>query len=239
MRQSFQVALLVPAALLIGSGCATKDFVKETAAKQRTEVDQRIDKVEGQVTDGAQRIGGVETRVTEQGQRVEAVGSRVGTLETSVGEASGAAKDAQERANSSMTRADGAMTRADEVDGRLTRLWNNRNARSLIETAEVRFAFGKAELNDGAQTSLLGLVKEMKANPRLTVELEGFTDSVGPVDYNVALSQRRVDAVRRFLVQQGIEQTRIHAIGLGPMPDRNLSADQKRRVTVKLIALAD
>ncbi len=239
MRQSFQVALLVPAALLMGSGCATKDFVKETAAKQRTEVDQRIDKVEGQVTDGAQRIGGVETRVTEQNKRVEAVGSRVGTLETSVGEASGTAKGAQERANSAMTRADGAMTRADEVDGRLTRLWNTRNARSLVETAEVRFAFGKAELNDGAQTSLLGLVKEMKANPRLTVELEGFTDSVGPVDYNVALSQRRVDAVRRFLVQQGIEQTRIHAIGLGPMPDRNLSADQKRRVTVKLIALAD
>jgi outer membrane protein OmpA-like peptidoglycan-associated protein len=138
-----------------------------------------------------------------------------------------------------MSRADGAMTRANEVDGRLTKLWSTRNARSLVETAEVRFAFGKAELNDGAQTSLLGLVKEMKENPRLAVELEGYTDSAGPVDYNIALSQRRVDAVRRFLVQQGIEQTRIHAIGLGPLPDRSLPAEQKRRVTVKLLALAD
>jgi outer membrane protein OmpA-like peptidoglycan-associated protein len=163
----------------------------------------------------------------------------VGTLETSVGEVGGVAKGAQERANSAMARADGAMARADEVDGRLTRLWNNRNARSLVDTAEVRFGFGKADLNDGAQTSLLGLVKEMKENPRLTVELEGYTDSVGPAEYNVALSQRRVDAVRRFLVQQGIEQTRIHAIGLGPLPDRSLPAEQKRRVTVKLIALAD
>ncbi|MGH7335219.1 MAG: OmpA family protein [Candidatus Rokuibacteriota bacterium] len=239
MRHSFQIALVIPAALLIGVGCATKDFVKETTAKQRAEVDQRIDKVEGQVSDGAQRIGTVETRVTQETQRVQAVGSRVGTLETSVGEASGMAKGAQERANSAMARADGAMMRADEVDGRFTKLWNNRNARSLVETAAVLFAFGKAELNDGAQTSLLGLVKEMKENPRLSVELEGYTDSAGPVEYNVALSQRRVDAVRRFLVQQGVEQTRIHAIGLGPLPDRNLPADQKRRVTVKLIALAD
>lgn len=239
MRHVLQLGLIFSVALVVSSGCATKDFVKETAAKQRAEVDQRIDKVEGQVSDGAQRIGGVETRVTEQGQRVEAVGSRVGTLETSVGEASGLAKGAQERANTAMTRADGAMTRADEVDGRLTRLWNNRNARSLVETAEIRFAFGKADLNDGAQTSLLLLVKEMKENARLAVELEGYTDSVGPVEYNVALSQRRVDAVRRFLVRQGVEQTRIHAIGLGPLPDRNLPAEQKRRVTVKLIALAD
>ena len=239
MRYSFPIALLVPAALLAGSGCATKDFVKETTAKQRAEVDQRIDKVEGQVTEGAQRVGTVETRVTEQGQRVEAVGARVGTLEGSVGEVGNVARGSQERANSAMAKADGAMTKADEVDGRLTRLWNNRNARNLVETAEVRFAFGKADLNDGAQTSLLGLVKEMKENPRLTVELEGYTDSVGPVDYNVALSQRRVDAVRRFLVQQGIEQTRIRAIGLGPMADRSLPADQKRRVTVKLIALAE
>jgi OOP family OmpA-OmpF porin len=239
MRHSLRIGLVVPAALLVVSGCATKDFVKETVGKQRTEVDQRIDKVEGQVGEGAQRIGSVETRVNEQGQRVETMGARVGTLQTSVGEATNTAQGAQERANSAMARADGAMTKADETDSRLTRLWSNRNARSLVETAEVRFAFGKADLSDGAQTSLLGLVKEMKENPRLTVELEGFTDSAGPVDYNVALSQRRVDAVRRFLVQQGVEQTRINAIGLGPVADRSLPADQKRRVTVRILALAD
>jgi outer membrane protein OmpA-like peptidoglycan-associated protein len=225
--------------VLILSGCATKDFVKETVSKQRTEVDQRIDKVEGQVGEGSQRLGTVEARVNEQGQRVEMVGSRVGGLETSVGQATNTAKEAQERANSAMTRADSATTRADEVDSRLTRLWGNRNSRSLVETAEVRFAFGKADLSDGAQTALLGLVKEMKDNPLLVVELEGYTDAAGPLEYNVMLSQRRVDAVRRFLVQQGVEQARINAIGLGPSTDRNVSSDQKRRVAVKLIALAN
>jgi len=229
----------VAGAVLILTGCATKDFVKETVSKQRTEVDQRIDKVEGQVGEGSQRLGTVEAKVTEQGQRFEAVGSRVGAVETSVGQTANAAREAQERANGAMARADGAAARADEVDGRLTRLWSTRHARSLVETTEVRFAFGRADLNDGAQTALLGLVKEMRENPLFVVELEGYTDAAGSPQYNLELSQRRVDAVRRFLVQQGVDQTRIHAIGLGPISDRTMPAEQKRRVSVKLSALAN
>jgi hypothetical protein len=53
MRHAFRITLVVPAVLLVGAGCATKDFVKETSARQRAEVDQRIDKVEGQVSDSA------------------------------------------------------------------------------------------------------------------------------------------------------------------------------------------
>jgi outer membrane protein OmpA-like peptidoglycan-associated protein len=246
MHHMWRISAVLPSVALVLAGCATKGFVKETIGQQRVEVDQRIDKVEGQVGrvetqvtkveglagDNAQKLGGVETRVSEQGQRVEAVGARVGTLETSVGEVSTTAKGAQSLAN-------GAMTRADEVDSRLTRLWKNRSTRNLVETIDVRFGFNKAELNDGAQTSLLGLVKDMKENPALAVELEGYTDPAGAPEYNLALSQRRVDAVRRFLVQQGVPQARIHAIGLGPIADRSLPADQKRRVTVKLTALAE
>jgi outer membrane protein OmpA-like peptidoglycan-associated protein len=165
--------------------------------------------------------------VTEQGQTVQGVGTRVGTLETSVG-------DTRNLATGAGARADGAMARANEVDGRLTRLWNNRDARNLVETVEVRFGFGKADLGDAVQTALVGLAREMKENPRLAVELEGYTDSTGSLDYNLALSQRRVETVRRFLVQQGVDLRRIHAAGLGPITDRTLPAEQKRRVTVKL-----
>jgi outer membrane protein OmpA-like peptidoglycan-associated protein len=179
-----------------------------------------VGQVDAKVGEEGQRIGGVEARVTEQGQAVQGMGTRMGTLETSV-------KGANERA-------DGAMARANEVDGRVTRLWNNRDARNLVETVEVRFGFNKAELGDAAQTALIGLAREMKENPRLAVELEGYTDSTGSLDYNLALSQRRVETVRRFLVQQGVELRRILAAGLGPIPDRAMPAEQKRRVTVKL-----
>ena len=47
-------------------------------------------------------------------------------------------------------RADGAFSKADEVDGRLTRLWSNRNVRDLVEAQQILFGFDKWELNDNA-----------------------------------------------------------------------------------------
>jgi outer membrane protein OmpA-like peptidoglycan-associated protein len=227
MHRDLRFGLILPAVLLVLSGCATKGWVKEQMSQQQTQVDQRFATVETKVSEDGQRIGGVEARVTEQGQAVQGMGTRMGTFETSVSEANNAARGAGERA-------DGAMTRANEVDGRLTRLWNSRDQRNLVETVEIRFPFAKAELSDAALTALVGLTKDMKENPRLGVELEGYTDSSGSLDYNLALSQRRVDAVRRFLVQQGIELRRINAAGLGPIADRTLPAEEKRRVTVRL-----
>jgi hypothetical protein len=48
-----------------------------------------------------------------------------------------------------------------------------------------------------------------------------------------------VSAVSRLLVQQGIEQTRINGLGLGPVADQSRPADQKRSVAVKVIASVD
>lgn len=234
MRDVSRVGVILPAALLVFAGCATKGWVQERMGQQRSEVDQRIGSVEtkvgqvdAKVTEEGQRLGTVEARVTEQGQAVQGMGNRMGGLETSVGDVRNMARGAGERA-------DGAMARANEVDSRLTRLWNTRDARSLVETVEIRFGFNKSDLGDSAQTALVGLAREMKENPRLTVELEGYTDPSGSLDYNIALSQRRVDSVRRFLVQQGVDLRRIVAAGIGPINDRSVPAEQKRRVTVKL-----
>lgn len=232
MRQALRCGVILPAALVVLSGCATRGWVKEQMGQQRTEVDQRIGTVEAKVGDDTKRLGTVEARVTEQGHSVQGMGTRMGALETSVGDAATAARGAGERA-------DGAMVRANEVDARLTRLWNSRDVRNLVETVDVRFGFGRADLGDSAQTALVGLAREMKENPRLAVELEGYTDPSGPLDYNLVLSQRRVEAVRRFLVQQGVDLRRIQAAGLGPIADRSLPADQKRRVLVKLTTPVD
>jgi outer membrane protein OmpA-like peptidoglycan-associated protein len=213
--------------------------VQETVGKRTTEIDQRVSTVDterrqdaaridqqGQKMDQqVQRLDGVEVSVREGFQRLEGMGRQVKGLEGSVSEASETAK--------------GARARADEVDGRLTRLWDNRNVRKLADTVNVSFAFNRADLGDAAQTSLVSLVRELQQNPKLLVELEGYADPKGPRDYNVELSQRRVEAVRRYLVQNGVEVSRIHSIGLGPLTDPKLSDAAKRRVTVKLLVLAD
>ena len=234
------IGVLIPVVLLTANGCvATRSWVQETVGKRTTEIDQRVSAVDterrqdaaridqhGQKIDQqVQRIDGVEVSVREGSQRVDGLGRQVQGLEGAVGEASETAK--------------GARVRADEVDGRLTRLWDNRNVRKLSDSVNVPFAFNRADLGDAAQTSLVTLVRELQQNPKLLVELEGYADSKGARDYNVELSQRRVEAVRRYLVQNGIEVSRIHSIGLGPITDPKLSDAAKRRVTVKLMVLAD
>ena len=211
MRRIAGGMIVSSVALVLVAGCATRDWVRDLVGKKDVEFDQRI---------GA------------QGQRVEGMGSRLKTVETGLGSTGEVARGARERA-------DAAHARAEDVNARLSRLWSSRHKRDPVETLQVRFAFDAWDLNDTAQTSLASLVKELSENPRLTVDLEGYADPVGTYDYNVALSQRRVEAVRRFLVEKGIELPRIHSVGLGPITDRALPDEKKRRVTLRLMVAPD
>ncbi|MGH7420497.1 MAG: OmpA family protein [Candidatus Rokuibacteriota bacterium] len=211
MRQMIRIGVLLPVMVLLVAGCATKGFVRDMFAKKDLEVDQRFVKVEGQV---------------------EGVNTEVRGVTTQVKSLEGAVADAR-------SRADAAMTKAEGVDTRLTRLWSNRFNQKTADTLEVYFGFDKAELTDGAQTALLGVIKELQANPTLVVELGGYTDPKGTLDYNYGLSQRRVEAVRRFLVEKGIQLARVQAVGLGPITARETPDEKKRRVTVKMMVDQD
>jgi outer membrane protein OmpA-like peptidoglycan-associated protein len=233
MRHVSRIGVLLPALLLIvASGCATKGWVREELTKQQGEMGQRIGQVDERVGSETQRVDkrvdSVEGRVSQEAQKVESTGVRVGALESSMTSTSEVVRSTRERA-------DAAMAKADSVDSRLTKLWNNRYNTKAVDTVNVQFGFDRSELDDGAQTTLLGLIKELQANPGLTVELVGYTDTKGGREYNYNLSQRRVDAVRRFLVEKGVQVGRIQAVGLGPISDRATPEAQKRRVSAKLM----
>jgi len=222
MRGVMRAAVVVPAMTLVLTGCATKEWVKDLVGKREAEIDQRV---------GTQ-VGAVETKLGEQSARVTRVEGQIGETTQRLSGVEAQAGQANETAKA-------ARVRADEVDSRLTRLWSSRNKRSLVETVHVQFAFDKADLSDAAQTALAAIVKELQENPNLTVELEGFTDSTGPRDYNVSLSQRRVESVRRYFVEQGTELPRINSVGLGPVNGAKEEQAKQRRVTVKLMLGAD
>jgi outer membrane protein OmpA-like peptidoglycan-associated protein len=231
MRHGVRMSVVIPAVLLLVSGCATRDWVRGYVAPKEADLDQRIVTAEGKVGEEArrldQRITATEGRVTEGTRRIGVMDGRMNTLETSIGEV-------REGANVARERADTAMTKADETNSRLTRLWDSRNNWSLVETIEVPFRVNRWDLSDKSETALVGLVSELKANHKLAVVLEGYTDPSGGAEYNLQLSQRRVEAVRRFLAKQGVELPRIHAVGLGPILDPATPKEKKRRVTVKL-----
>ena len=222
MRGVIRAVVVVPAMALVLTGCATKDWVKDLVGKREAEIDQRV----------GTRVGAVETNMGEESQRVTRVEGQIGETTQRLNGVEAQAGQASETAKA-------ARVRADEVDTRLTRLWTSRNKRSLVETVHVQFAFDKAELSDAAQTALGTIVKELKENPNLTVDLEGFTDSTGARDYNVTLSQRRVESVRRYLIEQGAELPRINSVGLGPVNGAKEEQAKQRRVTVKLLLGVD
>ena len=148
-------------------------------------------------------------------------------------------KTAGQLARGANERADATMTRVESVDGRLTRLWSNRYRQRVVDTVEIYFAFDKADLSEGAQIALLGVVEELQASPTLIVRLRGFSDLTGGRDHNYGLVQRRVEAVWRFLEKKGVELSRVQEIRMGPLDGRGIPEDKRRRVTVTLMADAD
>jgi outer membrane protein OmpA-like peptidoglycan-associated protein len=171
------------------------------------------------------RVTRVEGRLDQMNKRIDAVGERMEGVE-------GGVIHAQETA-------DQASRRATAVDTRLTRLWTNRFNQRTASSLEVFFPQDSSDLNDAAQTALLGVAKDLEDSPGLTVELGGYTDRRGALDYNYGLGQRRVNAVRRFLIDRGISLARIRAASLGPASEDNLSDAKKRRVTIRLMVDQD
>jgi outer membrane protein OmpA-like peptidoglycan-associated protein len=81
--------------------------------------------------------------------------------------------------------------------------------------ADTYFDFNKATLKPAGKEKLDDVVKEMKANPSIKALVEGYTDSIGTQAYNLKLSERRADAVKDYMVAQGIDASRITTKGWG------------------------
>lgn len=75
--------------------------------------------------------------------------------------------------------------------------------------ARVHFDFDKSELVDSSRAILDEKARVFRANPDMTVVMRGFTDTSGTDAYNMALGLRRAQAVKSYLVAQGIDANRI------------------------------
>ena len=241
---------LLGGALLV-TGCATKKFVQEEVAKSQQRTGSEVGRVDKSLGDEKARVDALQKDLGDTRAATEDAGKKAQEAAAAASQAAGKADEASAKAGDAATRADAAgatakdaLAKATDTDQRLTKLWANREKRTLTETVVVQFDFDKWMLNDGAQTRLVELVKQLQDQPQLSIELEGYTDSTGPGPYNIQLSQRRAETVRRFLVEQGVEISRIHSIGLGdirPVADNKTKQgrDQNRRVSIRLYAPAE
>src|SRR2546421_5257527 len=78
------------------------------------------------------------------------------------------------------------------------------------------FQYDSSELQPNAIGQLQKLAMLIKRNPKATFTVEGYTDSFGPPEYNLDLSQRRADSVKQYLVEiMGISPEQVQTRGYG------------------------
>jgi outer membrane protein OmpA-like peptidoglycan-associated protein len=115
----------------------------------------------------------------------------------------------------------------------------------VMQIDNIYFDYNKASLRQESFKVLDKLISYLKKNSEIKIELSAHTDCMGKDSYNLALSQRRANSCKAYLLEKGIEKDRIMAKGYGKrkmiitdcdLQRRDDSAAQKnRRVEVKIL----
>ena len=105
----------------------------------------------------------------------------------------------------------------------------------IVNMPDVLFDTGKADLKPSARERLAKVAGILIAYPDIRVEIDGYTDSTGSLEFNERLSQQRADSVRSYLSSQGVNSSAITTQGFGPSQpiasnDTTSGRQQNRRV---------
>ncbi len=233
MYRRLGFTLVLGAGVLGSAGCLathnwTDDEIRQMIAPIQTKVAQLETSAAQEKTRVDARLTQIDGRVTQVDGRVTQVDGRVSQVATQVTEARKVA--------------DEGVQKAGAVDGRLTRVLANRLKRTPVLQVAMFFKPGNSDLSAEAQTALQGVVKLMADNPTYTADVVGFTDRVGSKGYNLNLSWRREEAIRRFLMENGAQLNRYFFIGMGEdlAAGKTAAAEAKdRRGAVQVYSPAD
>ena len=105
---------------------------------------------------------------------------------------------------------------------------------------DVTFDVNSSEILPGLYPDLNRVAEVLNRYPDTTIQVAGHTDSSGSDALNMSLSQRRAESVRSYLIQQGIDSSRIEAVGYGktrPIASNSTAEGRRlnRRVEIRII----
>jgi outer membrane protein OmpA-like peptidoglycan-associated protein len=228
-------SLILGGFTILGSACATKDFVEKQMSATEAKLTQQATATETKLTE----------RVDLQETKLRETADRVGAGRQAIDAASQQLKGLDTRVGEMGVLATGAKTRAEaahDANARLSERLARRNSYRLLETRFLYFERDRAEIRNQDITELEEVAKVLKADVNAVLELQGFADPRGSDRYNYELARERADAVTRYLVQRhGIELRQVRAVSMGKVA---LVAGEKpstealakaRRVDIRLL----
>jgi OmpA-OmpF porin, OOP family len=188
-------------------------------------VDQKVDtkttEIDSRVTDL--------DRNTERG--ISDAQSRADSANQAAQKADQAAQGAQQTADKGVSEATQAQQEIDNID-----------TYQQVKAETVLFRLNSSELTDEGKQKLDSIAQSLSSMKHYVIDVKGFTDKTGSKQYNLELSERRADAVVRYLTEDAhVPLVKVHVLGYGvddPVAD-NHSRDgrkQNRRVEVEIMA---
>ncbi len=100
----------------------------------------------------------------------------------------------------------------------------------------LEFDFNKASIRKSSESVLNPSIKILKENPYLNIQIEGHTDNKGSDNYNLILSDRRAEAVKKHLIMHGIKARRLSSIGMGEStPITTNETDEGRQLNRRVV----
>lgn len=116
-------------------------------------------------------------------------------------------------------------------------------ANAIFTFNSIFFDFDKAVLKPASFPELERVVQLLNDKSTINIEVAGHTDNIGTIPYNQNLSQRRANAVKKFLTSKGIDASRVTTVGYGETKPRVSNDDEKdgreinRRVEFKITSM--
>ncbi len=112
--------------------------------------------------------------------------------------------------------------------------------KKIVQNVKVYFDFDSAALRDDAVSILEGAVRNLEKNPETNILITGNCDTRGSESYNLKLGRKRADAVKNFMIENGIPEERIKIISRGKLdavsPVTDLPGMQKDRNAQFMVA---
>jgi outer membrane protein OmpA-like peptidoglycan-associated protein len=187
--------------------------------------------IENRVMPVESRVGASEVRISQVEQNSQRISGQLEELSAVANIAKGGARAAQETADFAISAVNATNERIVALDDYFPQ-----------ETTSIRFKVNSAQLSADGKRQLDDLAKKALALKGYMIEVTGFTDSTGSLEHNRELSQRRADAVVRYLAENhGIPLRRITIpFGYGEtqsITDNSTASAraENRRVEVKIL----